>query len=126
MSNSRLSYKANTTVGAINTSQVTIASSGYPDNNTNHLFPGDVSVLLMRDQNGCIGSTTYTVDSIISATQFNLTAPLAAAVDTSGYVIATQSGTWNVTFTVTQYDPEPEAAFLFQSRHQPYRLLPHS
>jgi len=70
-----------------------------PDINTGHLFPGDVICFTDAGQNGCIGNTTYTVDSIVDGTHFNLTSPLTTAVDTAGWVIATQSGTWTIAFT---------------------------
>ncbi|HUC94375.1 MAG TPA: hypothetical protein VMR19_00010 [Candidatus Saccharimonadales bacterium] len=99
MSNSRLSYKAQPTSGAINTSLITISGTTQPDINTGHLFPGDVVCFTDAGQNGCIGNTTYTVDSIVDGTHFNLNTPLTTAVDTSGWVIATQSGTWTIAFT---------------------------
>lgn len=105
LSNSRLSFKAGVNTGTSGSSLITINSSGFPDNNTNHLFPGDVLCFTDAGQNGCIGSTTYTVDSIVDATHFNVTVPLTAAVDTSGYVIATQSGVWTVSFTIANAVP---------------------
>lgn len=97
--NSRLSYKANVAAGTSGSSIITITNSGYPDINTNHLFPGDTVCFTDEGQNGCIGSTSYTVDSLIDATHFNLTSPLSDNLDTSGYAVATHSGTWTVAFT---------------------------
>jgi hypothetical protein len=99
LANSRLSFKAGVAVGASGSSIVTITAGGFPDNNTNHLFPGDVLCFTDAGQNGCIGDTTYTVASVIDTTNFNLTAPLANNLDTSGYAVATQSGSWTVGFT---------------------------
>lgn len=99
MSNSRMSYKAGVQAGSSGASLVTIKATG-PDTTTNHLFPGDVVCFTDAGQNGCIGNTTYTVDSVPSTTTFNLTSPLANNLDTNGYVVATQSGTWTVGFTV--------------------------
>jgi len=99
LSNSRLSYKAGVSSGTSGSSTVTIDGSLNPDNDTDHLFPGDVVCFTDEGQNGCIGNTTYTVSSIVDGTHFNLTAPLGANLDTSGYAVASQSGTWTVAFT---------------------------
>jgi hypothetical protein len=99
MANSRLSYKAGVATGTLGSSVVTITGSGFPDNDTDHLFPGDVLCFTDAGQNGCIGNTTYTVANIVTSTSFNITVPLANNLDTSGYAVATQSGTWSVTFT---------------------------
>src|SRR3972149_6265472 len=90
--NSRLSFKAGVAAGTSGSSLVTITGAGFPDNDTNHLFPGDVVCFTDAGQNGCIGSTTYTVDNVIDSTNFNLTTPLSDNLDTSGYAVATQSG----------------------------------
>lgn len=105
LANSRLSYKAGVATGTSGSSVVTIDGSGNSDNNTNHLFPGDVVCFTDAGQNGCIGNTTYTVSGVASTTDFNLTAPLGTNLDTSGYVIATQSGTWTVSFTTASVVP---------------------
>lgn len=99
LANSRLSYKAGIASGTSGASVVTIDSSANADNNTNHLFPGDVVCFTDPGQNGCLGSTTYTVGSIVDGTHFNTTAPLGATLDANGYVVATQSGNWTLTFT---------------------------
>jgi hypothetical protein len=98
LANSRLSYKAGVSTGTSGSSTVTIDGSLNPDNDTDHLFPGDVVCFTDEGQNGCIGSTTYTVSSIVDSTHFNLTAPLGANLDASGYAVATQSGTWTISF----------------------------
>jgi hypothetical protein len=105
LGNSRLSYKAGVATGTLGSSLVTIDNSGFPDNNTNHLFPGDILCFTDAGQDGCIGSTTYAVDSIVDSTHFNLTSPLGANLDTSGYAVATQSGTWTVAFTTVAQVP---------------------
>lgn len=99
MANSRLSYKAGVATGTLGSSVITITGSGFPDNDTDHLFPGDVLCFTDAGQNGCIGNTTYTVASIVNSSSFNITVPLANNLDTSGYAVATQSGTWTVSFT---------------------------
>jgi hypothetical protein len=99
MANSRISYKAGVATGTSGSSLITIDGSGNPDNNTSHLFPGDILCFTDAGQNGCIGSVTYTVGSIVDGTNFNLTTPLGANLDTSGYAVASQSGTWTVAFT---------------------------
>jgi hypothetical protein len=105
LANSRLSYKAGVAVGTSGSSLVTITATGFPDNNTSHLFPGDVLCFTDAGQNGCIGNASYTVGSIIDATHFNLTTPLADNLDTSGYAVASQSGTWTVGFTTSSTVP---------------------
>ncbi len=103
--NSRLSYKAGVASGSLGSSAVTITGTGFPDNNTNHLFPGDTVCFTDAGQNGCIGNKTYTVSSIVNATNFNLTTPLTDNLDTSGYAVASQSGTWTVAFTTASEVP---------------------
>jgi hypothetical protein len=105
LSNSRLSYKAGVASGSSGSSIVTVTATGFPDNNTNHLFPGDVLCFTDAGQNGCIGNKTYTVDSIVNSTTFNLTAPLSNNLDTSGYAVASQSATWTVAFTTGSVIP---------------------
>lgn len=105
LGNSRLSYKAGVNTGTSGSSLVTINNSGFPDNNTSHLFPGDIVCFTDAGQNGCIGSTTYTVDSVVDSTHFNLTTPLGANLDTAGYAVSTQSGTWTVGFTTSSAVP---------------------
>lgn len=105
LGNSRLSYKAGVAGGTSGSSLVTISSSGFPDNNTSHLFPGDILCFTDAGQNGCIGDTNYTVSSIIDSTHFNLTAPLANTLDTSGYAVASQSGSWTIRFTTNSIVP---------------------
>ncbi len=103
--NSRLSFKAGVAAGTSGSSLVTITGAGFPDNDTNHLFPGDVVCFTDAGQNGCIGSTTYTVDNVIDSTNFNLTTPLSDNLDTSGYAVATQSGGWTISFTTGSVVP---------------------
>ena len=105
LGNSRLSFKAGISSGISGSSLITIGSSGFPDNNTNHLFPGDKLCFTDAGQNGCIGNNTYTVGSVVDSTHFNLTAPLANNLDTSGYAVATESGTWTIAFTTTSSVP---------------------
>jgi len=106
LSNPRLSYRAQPTVGAINTSTVTITGSGQPDNNTNHLFPNDtVCFTNGSDPTGCIGNKNYTVASIVDGTNFNVSSPLTAAISTTGFAVATQSGTLTLTFTTVSQVP---------------------
>ena len=97
--NSRLSFKSGVTSGTSGSSLITIPSTGYPDNSTAHLFPGDVVCFTDGGQNGCIGNRTYTVSSIVDSTHFNLTSALMSSLDPSGYVVATQSSTWSIAFT---------------------------
>jgi hypothetical protein len=107
LANSRMSYKAGVATGSSGSSVVTIDAAANPDITTNHLFPGDVVCFTDAGQNGCIGNTTYTVSSVaaVDGVSFNLTTPLGANLDTSGYVIATQSGGWTVSFTTVAQVP---------------------
>ena len=105
LTNSRFSYRAGVLTGTSGNSVVTIDSSGNADNNTNHLFPGDVICFTDVLENGCIGSTTYTVANIPSTTSINLTAPLANNLLTDGYVIASASAALTLTFTTTNVIP---------------------
>jgi hypothetical protein len=99
LGNSRLSYKAGVAGGSSGSSVVTITGVGFPDNNTNHIFPGDKLCFTDAGQNGCIGSKTYTVSNIVNSTTLNLTSPLSDNLDTSGYAVASESGAWTVAFT---------------------------
>ncbi|KKT33174.1 MAG: hypothetical protein UW20_C0004G0008 [Candidatus Woesebacteria bacterium GW2011_GWB1_44_11] len=105
LANSRLSYKAGVATGSSGSSVVTIDNSSQPDINTGHLFPGDVLCFTDAGQNGCIGSKSYTVASVIDGTTFNLTSTLTNNLDTSGYAVATQSGQWTVSFTTVAAVP---------------------
>ncbi len=112
LSNSRLSYRAGVATGSSGSSVVTIDSSGNPDNNTNHLFPKDVVCFTDTGLNGCIGSTTYTVANVVNSTTFNISPPLANALDTSGFVIATQSAIHTVSFTLANAVPSNGDIFI--------------
>lgn len=105
LSNSRLSYRANTATGTAGTSTVTITGTGYPDNNTNHLFPGDNICFTNAGPTGCIGSVSYTVATVAGATTFNTATTLSSNIDAAGFVIATQSGNLTLTFTLVSTIP---------------------
>lgn len=105
LTNSRFSYRAGVLTGTSGNSVMTIDSSGNADNNTNHLFPGDVVCFTDTLENGCIGNTTYTVANIPSTTSINLTAPLANNLLTDGYVIASASAALTLTFTTADVIP---------------------
>lgn len=103
LTNSRLSYKAG--VGASGASsgatQLTIDTSGNPDNNTNHLFPKDTVCFPDSGENGCKGNITYTVGTIINTSTFSITSPLQTALDGTDLVVASSSAQHQVTFTTT-------------------------
>jgi len=106
LSNPRLSYRANSSAGTSGTSAITISSStNYPDFNTNHLFPKDNICFTNEGLTGCIGDTNYNVATISNATSFSTATPLSANVDTSGFVIATQSGSITLAFTLVTTIP---------------------
>ncbi len=102
LSNSRLSYEAGVS-GSISSgaTTITIDSSSNPDNNTSHLFPGDVICFANVAKTGCIGNTTYTVGTIISSTSFSITSALSSNLIATDVVVATQSATHTITFVTT-------------------------
>lgn len=105
LSNARISYRAGVNSGSSGSSTVTIKSSGNADNDTNHLFPNDGICFTDAGLNGCIGSTSYTVANIIDGTTFNINSPLTANLDTSGYVVASESAIHTISFTLTNAVP---------------------
>jgi hypothetical protein len=105
LGNSRISYRAGVASGSLNSPIVTIDSSGNADNNTNHLFPKDTTCFTDAGQNGCIGNTSYTVANIVDSTTFNLTTVLGNNLDTSGYAVASQSGSMTIAFTTASQVP---------------------
>lgn len=105
LSNSRLSFRGQPTSGTAGTSSITISASGQPDNNTNHIFPGDSVCFTNAGIDGCIGGKSYTIASISDSTHFNLSSTLSNNVDTSGYVVASESGTLTLTFTTASQIP---------------------
>lgn len=105
--NSRFSYRAQINSGTSGSPTVTI-KTGSADTTTNHLFPGDVVCFtdtVANGLNGCIGSKTYTVSSILTTTSFNLSTDLTNTLLTDGFAIASQSGTLTLTFTTTSEIP---------------------
>jgi len=105
LSNPRLSFRGQPTVGNSGSSAVTISGSGQPDVNTNHLFPNDTVCFTNAGINGCIGSKNYSVGSIVDSTNFSLSSTLTNNVDTAGYVVATESGNITLTFTLVSVIP---------------------
>ncbi|KKQ48443.1 MAG: hypothetical protein US68_C0032G0004 [Candidatus Shapirobacteria bacterium GW2011_GWE1_38_10] len=106
LSNPRLSYRAQTTVGASGTSSITVNSAGsYPDLNTYHLFPNDNVCFLNEGITGCIGNVSYSVATISGVQTFSLSSPLTNNVDTNGYVTATESGNISIAFTLASTIP---------------------
>jgi len=100
MSNSRFSYyaKVGTTTSA-NATNVVIASSGNPDNNTANIFPNDILCFNNPASNGCSSQTTYTVASTPTSTQIGVTSAIADALTAGTAVVSTQSARLTVTFT---------------------------
>lgn len=106
LSNGRLSYRAGVTTGAASSSLITIDGSGNADNDTNHLFPNDVVCFSGSLLDGCHNNTTYTVANIVDTTNFNFTPALdAVALSANDYVIASQSATHTIVFTLTNEVP---------------------
>lgn len=104
LSNSRMSFKAPISSGAAGSQLITISGSA-PDTTTNHLFPGDKVCFTDAGNNVCRDNTTYTVGSIVNATQFNITSPLVTALASTDYAVASQSGTWTIAFTTVSSVP---------------------
>src|SRR4030042_6055651 len=78
LSNSRLSYRAGIASGTSGASTVNIDSSGFSDNNTNHLFPKDVLCFADADFEGCSEQETYVVNSIVDSDTMQFTTNLSA------------------------------------------------
>ncbi|MCR4330079.1 MAG: hypothetical protein NUV65_06065 [Candidatus Roizmanbacteria bacterium] len=100
LTNSRLSYyaKVGTTTGA-NATNVIIANSGNPDNNTYNIWPNDVLCFNNPASNGCSSQATYTVASTPTSTQIAVTSAIANALTAGTAVVSTQSARLTVTFT---------------------------
>jgi hypothetical protein len=105
LSNSRFSYKAGVSSGTSGASVVDIDTSGNADNDTDHLFPKDVICFTNATEDGCTGSTTYTVANVPDTDTFNTTAALGATLLTTDYVVATQSGSLTISFTTATEVP---------------------
>jgi hypothetical protein len=106
LSNSRLSYRAGVATGAANGSVITIDSSGNADNDTNHLFPKDTVCFAGANLDGCYMQQTYSVVSVVDSTSFNISPPLGSnPLGANDYVIATQSATHTITFTLASAVP---------------------
>ena len=106
LSNSRLSYRAGVASGAANGSLISIDSSGNADNDTSHLFPKDTICFAGANLDGCYQQSTYTVANIVNSTTFNISPPLGSnALGANDYVIATQSATHTITFTLASAVP---------------------
>lgn len=105
LSNARFSYKAGVASGTSGSSTVTIDASGNADNSTNHLFPGDQVCFAGSAETGCLGNVNYTVANVIDGTTFNLTSALTTTLESTAYVIATQSGSLTLAFTTATEIP---------------------
>jgi hypothetical protein len=100
LSNSRLSYVAGAASGTSGQTLVTIDGSGNPDNNTNHLFPKDSVCFAPSSLSGCRDNTAYSVATVPSTTSFNTATALGTTLNAADLVVATQSGTLAVQFTL--------------------------
>lgn len=105
LSNARFSYKAGVASGTTGTPTVTIDASGNADNDTTHLFPKDNVCFAGSLETGCLGNVNYTVANIINSTTFNLTTALSTTLESTAYVIATQSGSLTLSFTTASEIP---------------------
>lgn len=105
LSNARFSYKAGVATGSSGSSTVTIDASGNADNNTNHLFPGDTVCFAGALETGCLGNASYTVANVINSTTFNVSTALSTTLESTAFVVATQSGSLTMAFTTTTQIP---------------------
>lgn len=96
---SRLSYDASIDTTIASGETLITIDTGSVDDNTSHLFPGDVICFQNGAETGCKGNTTYTVGTIVSSTQFTITSGLTTGLVENDSVIATQSATHTITFT---------------------------
>lgn len=101
LSNSRFSYKAAINTGGLagGSTTVSIKTSGYSDNNTDNIFPGDILCFNGNTGDGCRNQTTHTVTSIPSTSSIGFTAAISGAMLENDWVVSSQSGTLTVTFT---------------------------
>lgn len=105
LSNARFSYKAGVSSGTSGTPTVTIDGSGNADNDTNHLFPMDNVCFAGTLETGCLGNVNYDVANIISSTVFNTSSALSTTLESTAYVVATQSGSLSLAFTTVNQIP---------------------
>lgn len=110
LSTSRFSYKAALSVAiAANVPYATIATSGQSDNNTGNLFDNDticINGYSGGSANGCVASTTYTINSIPDSSHFGFTPSNGANTASIGdFIVATQAARITVTFTPTTTVP---------------------
>jgi hypothetical protein len=100
LSDSRFSYKSSiSTTQAIN--DVTIdLDTDSADDDTNHLFPGDVICFANAAESGCHGNRTYTVASIVDSDTFTITDGLDTTLTDTDFIVATSSGTLTFSFTI--------------------------
>jgi hypothetical protein len=69
------------------------------DSNSSNLFINDVVCFNNPASNGCASQATYTVNSVPTSLQFNVSAAVANAMTAGTDVVATQSARWTVRFT---------------------------
>jgi len=98
---SRLSFDGkNASALTANSTVIKVATSGAPSVSTANLFPGDTIVYTGT-------SNTYTVDQIISTTQFTVTAGLASAdADSGDEFVVRRTATHTVSFTTASAIPD--------------------
>src|SRR4030042_2445455 len=100
LSNSRFSYKSSIgTTQAVNDLTIVLDNESA-DEDTNHLFPGDVICFVNPAESGCYGNRTYTVASILNSTTFTITDGLDTTLADTDYIVATSSGNLVFTFTI--------------------------
>jgi hypothetical protein len=108
LTNSRFSYIAGVSSGTSGNSNITIDSSGNPDNDVNHLFPGDEVCFAPSTFSGCRDNMYYTVVSTEGADGhiFTVDTPLTSTLNAADYVIASQSGKLTISVTLATTIPD--------------------
>ncbi|MFC1710374.1 hypothetical protein ACFL0F_01800 [Patescibacteria group bacterium] len=107
LGSSRFSYLAGITTGTSGSSNVQIDSSGNPDNNVNHLFPGDTVCFTNTEYLGCSDDVAYTVAATegVGGDQFTTNSPLASSLGVNDIAIATSSGSLAIAVTLVNDVP---------------------
>lgn len=112
LGNSRFSYMAGYSAGSSGGSNITIETSGNPDNDVDHLFVGDTICVAPSSFSGCNDDTTYTITGTEASTggadqdQFTISPALASTPTATDLIVATQSGILTLQFTLTHNVPD--------------------
>jgi hypothetical protein len=108
LSNSRFSLTAGYSAGSAGESNITIDTSGNPDNDVDHIFVGDAVCIVPSNYVGCRDNKTYSVVGTegTDLDQFTISPSLASTPNATDLIVATQSGILTVQFTLTNNVPD--------------------